>query len=97
MKNKPPTVNEAWYHAGISLPRLLSTLSQKSLDYFKCYKSISSTASNYPKYFKQRSTQWFEACKGIINASKAATALEWYGKKAMTDYWNQLSNDLHGS
>ena len=97
MKNKPPTVKKTWYHAGISLPRLLSTLSQKSLDYFKCYKPISSTASNDPKYFKQRSTPWFEARKGIINASKAATALGWYGKKAMTDYWNQLSNDLHGS
>ena len=45
MKNKPPTVKKTWYHAGISLPRLLSTLSQKSLDYFKCYKPISSTAS----------------------------------------------------
>ena len=97
MQNKPPTVKKTWYHAGISLPRLLSTLSQKSLDHFQCYKPISSTASNDPKYFKQRSTKWFEVRKGIINASKAATALGWYRKKAMTDYWNQLSNDLHGS
>ena len=69
----------------------------KSLDHFQCYKPISSTASNDPKYFKQRSTKWFEVRKGIINASKAATSLGWYGKKGMTDYWNQLSNDLHGS
>ena len=74
MQNKPPTVKKTWYHAGISLPRLLSTLSQKSLDHFQCYKPISSTASNDPKYFKQRSTKWFEVRKGIINASKAATA-----------------------
>ena len=54
MKNKPPTVNKAWYHAGISLPRLLSTLSQKSPDYCKCDKPISSTASNDPKILQTK-------------------------------------------
>ena len=33
--------------------------------------------------------------RGEIKGSKAATALGWYGKKAMNDYWNDLSNDLH--
>ena len=33
--------------------------------------------------------------RGKINGSKAATALGWYGKKAMNNYWNDLSNDLH--
>ena len=26
---------------------------------------------------------------------QVVTALSWYGKKAMLDYWNDLTNDLH--
>ena len=62
----------------------------KSVDDFQYYKSISSENSstcNYdPKFYKQRTAEWFNARKGKINGSKAATALGWYGKKAMNDY-----------
>lgn len=30
------------------------------------------------------------------NKWKAATALGWYGKKDMLEYWNQLSNEFNG-
>ena len=43
----------------------------------------------------KKTAEWFSVRKGIINGTKAATALGWYGKKAMNDYWNDLSNDLH--
>ena len=88
----------AWYQTGTSLVKLLGNLSVKSPDDFQYYKSISAeNSSNYdPKFYKQRSAEWFNARKGKINGSKAATALGWYGKKAMNDYWNDLSNDLHG-
>ena len=33
--------------------------------------------------------------RGKIDGSKAATALGWYGKKAMNNYWSDLSYDLH--
>ena len=77
---------------------MLTTLTVKSLDDFNCYEPIpvSSTCSTYDdsRYYKQRGDKWFSARKGKINGSKAATALGWYGKKAMLDYWNQLSSDL---
>ena len=99
-QNKPPVVKPAWYQTGTSLVKLLGNLSVKSVDDFQYYKSISSENSstcNYdPKFYKQRTAEWFNARKGKINGSKAATALGWYGKKAMNDYWNDLSNDLHG-
>ena len=99
-QNKPPVVKPAWYHTGTSLVKLLGNLSVKSVDDFQYYKSISSENSstcNYdPKFYKQRTAEWFNARKGKISGSKAATALGWYGKKAMNDYWNDLSNDLHG-
>ena len=38
---------------------------------------------------------WFNARKAKIKGSKAATALGWYGRKAMLDYCNQLSSDMH--
>ena len=90
-QNKPPPVKSAWYmyHAGTSLTKLLSNLSAKSLDTFKCYQPISShnaSTCNDPKFYKQRSAKWFNAHKGKINSSKAATALGWYGKTAMLDY-----------
>ena len=43
-----------------------------------------------------RGGQWFNSLKGKINRSKASTALGWYGKKAMLDYWNQILRDLQG-
>ena len=97
-QNKPPVVKPAWYQTGTSLVKLLGNLSVKSLDDFQYYKSISSENSsnlNDPKFYKQRSSEWLNAHKGKINGSKAATALGWFGKKAMNDYWNDLSNDLH--
>ena len=100
VQNKPPSVKSAWYQAGTSLTKLLNNLHVKGLDDFKCYKPISSETtsdSDDPKYYQQRSAKWFNARKGKINGSKAATALGWYGRKAMLDYWNDLSNDLHGS
>ena len=33
--------------------------------------------------------------RGKIDGSKAVTALGWYGKKAMNNYWSDLSYDLH--
>ena len=89
----------AWYQTGTSLVKLLGNLSVKSPDDFQYYKSISAeNSSNYdPKFYKQRSAEWFNAHKGKINGSKAATGLGWYGKKAMNNYCrNDLSNDLHG-
>ena len=35
--------------------------------------------------------------RGKINGSKAATALGWYGKKAMNNHQSDLSNDLHAA
>ena len=100
MQNKPPAVKPTWYTAGTSLAKMLTTLTVKSLDDCNCYEPIpvSSTCSTYDdsRYYKQRGGKWFSARKGKINGSKAATALGWYGKKAMLDYWNQLSSDMHG-
>ena len=98
MQNKPPAVKRTWYSDTTSLAKLLGTLKAKKLDDFKCYKPIpeSSSTGNDPRYYKQRDVKWFNARKGKINGSKAATALGWYGKKAMLDYWNQLSGDLLG-
>ena len=58
---------------------------------------IISKTSNHsdPTFCKQKTAEWFNVCKGKINGSKAVTALGWYGKKAMNDYWSDLSNDLH--
>ncbi|KAL9951170.1 hypothetical protein ACROYT_G043787 [Oculina patagonica] len=98
MQNIPPAVKRTWYSDTTSLTKLLSTLTAKNLDDFKCYKPIpkSSSTNNDPRFYKQRDEKWFNARKGKINGSKAATALGWYGKKAMLDYWNQLFSDLHG-
>ena len=69
----------------------------KSTSDFKCYKSLTSKTSNHsdPIFYKQKTAEWFIVRKGKINGSKAATALGWYGKKAMSDYWSALSDDLH--
>ena len=40
----------------------------------------SSSSNGDPRFYKQRSDKWFHARKGKRNESKAATALEWYGK-----------------
>ena len=64
---------------------------------FKSYEPIpeSSSSNGDPRFYKQRSDTWFNARKAKIKGSKAATALGWYGKKAMLDYCNQLSSDMH--
>ena len=99
MQNRPPTVKSTWYPASTSLTKMLSALTAETLEDFKCYEPIpeSSGRNEDPRFYKQRSEKWFNARKGKINGSKAATALGWYGKKAMLDYWNQLSSDIHGS
>ena len=51
--------------------------------------------SQSPNILQPKSAEWFNVRKGKINGSKAATALGWYGKKAMNDYWSDLSDDLH--
>ena len=58
---------------------------------------IISKTSNHsdPTFCKQKTAEWFNVCKGKINGSKAVTALGWYGKKAMNDYWSDLSDGLH--
>ena len=48
-------------------------------------------------FTNKKTAEWFSVRKGIINGSKAATSLGWYGKKAMNDYWSDLSNDLRVS
>ena len=98
IENRPPTIKNTWYPSGTSLAKLLSTLTAKPLDDFTCYKQLSTSPSSDgdPRFYKQRSVQWFNSRKGKINGSKAATALGWYGKRAMLDYWNQLFSDLHG-
>ena len=79
-QNKPPVVKPAWYQTCTSLVKLLGNLSVKSVDDFQYYKSIScenSSTCNYdPKFYKQRTAEWFNARKGKINGSKAATAHE---------------------
>ena len=98
MQNRPPAVKHTWYSASASLTKMLGTLTAKKLKDFKCYEPIpaSSSGNDDPRFYKQRSDKCFNASKGKINGSKAATALGWYGKKAMLDYWNQLSGDMHG-
>lgn len=98
MQNRPPAVKCTWYPADTSLTKMLSNLTAKKLEDFKCYEAIPtlSSSNDDPRFYKQRSDNWFKARKGRINGSKAATALGWYGKKAMLDYWNQLSGDMHG-
>ena len=92
MPNIPPAVKRKWYSDTTSLTKLLSTLTAKNLDDFKCYKPIpkSSSTNNDGRFYKQWDEKWFNARKGKINGSKAATALRWYGERAMLVYWNQI-------
>jgi len=98
MQNRPSAVKRTWYPASAPLTKVLSTFTAKKLEDFKCYEPIpaSSRSNDDPRFYKQRGDKWFNAHKGKINGSKAATALGWYGKKAMLDYWNQLSSDMRG-
>ena len=97
-QNKPPAIKHTWYPDGTSLAKLLGTLKSKSVNDFKCYQPIPTPPprDDDPRFYRQRSGQWFNSRKGKINGSKASTALGWYGKKAMLDYWNQILSDLHG-
>ena len=95
-QNKPPAIKHTWYPASISLGELLGTLKSKSVNDFKCYQAIPTPppCDDDPRFYIQRSGQWFNSREGKINGSKATTALGWYGKKAMLDYWNQILSDL---
>ena len=97
-QNKPPAIKHTWYPASTSLAKLLGTLKSKSVNDFKCYQPIPTLppCDDDPPFYRQRSGQWFNSRKGKINGSKASTALGWYGKKAMLNYWNQILSDLHG-
>jgi hypothetical protein len=81
----PPLPKRAWYYPGSTIPNLISTLDSCDLSNFKYYESLSPSENvTQPRFFKQRSEKWFNARKGKINGSKAATV----------DYWRELRDTL---
>ena len=46
----------------------------------QCLQNLMSSSGD-PKFYKQRTAEWFNAKKGKIDGRKVATALGWYGKK----------------
>ncbi len=67
-----------------ALTKILSNLSGKSLDDIKFVQPFSydiASVCDDPKFYKQKDVVFY-GYKGIINGSKAATALGKYGKKA---------------
>ena len=82
-QNKPPVVKPAWYQTGTSLVKLLGNSSVKSPDDFQYYKSISAeNSSNYdPKFYKQRSAEWFIVVRGKSTEARQQQLLGGMGKR----------------
>ena len=81
-----------------SLTKLLSTLTVKNLDDFKCYELIpkSSSTNNGPRFTNNGTKSGLMPVRAKSMEARLQQPLDGMAKRQCLAYWNKLFSELHG-